>query len=195
MAGKTKNMSQIKQLLLLHQQGKGKKTIARILGISKNTVKECLQKAAVLTINKSALTIEKLINLENPVLESKFHSGNPAYKEDRRYDCFKEKLPWFLQELKRKGVTRHLLWQEYQQQHADAYSYSQFCFHLQQQQSLPILPWYWNINRVINFSLTLQEVNYTTRTGPPVSLLPARYLSPVFPLVITVLQWLCQARR
>jgi hypothetical protein len=28
MAGKPKSMSQIKQLLLLHQQGKGRKTIA-----------------------------------------------------------------------------------------------------------------------------------------------------------------------
>jgi transposase len=32
------------------------------------------------------------------------------------------------QELKRKGVTRHLLWQEYRQQHSDdGYSYAQFC--------------------------------------------------------------------
>jgi transposase len=34
------------------------------------------------------------------------------------------------QELKRKGVTRQLLWQEYREQHgAAAYSYSQFCVH------------------------------------------------------------------
>ena len=36
------------------------------------------------------------------------------------------------QELKRKGVTRHLLWQEYRDAHPEnAYSYSQFCFHYQ----------------------------------------------------------------
>ena len=36
------------------------------------------------------------------------------------------------QELKRKGVTRYLLWQEYREAHPDdAYSYSQFCFHYQ----------------------------------------------------------------
>ena len=39
MAGKPKPMSQIKQLLQLHEQGKNKKFIARSLGISKNTVK------------------------------------------------------------------------------------------------------------------------------------------------------------
>ena len=49
MAGKPKSMSQIKQLLLLHQQGKGKKTIARLLGMSKTTVKVYLQKLQLLT--------------------------------------------------------------------------------------------------------------------------------------------------
>jgi DNA-binding NarL/FixJ family response regulator len=38
MAGKIKPMSQIKQLLLLLQQGKKIKFIARTLGMSKNTV-------------------------------------------------------------------------------------------------------------------------------------------------------------
>lgn len=39
MAGKPKPMSQIKQLIRLYQAGTGKKTIARDLGLSKNTVK------------------------------------------------------------------------------------------------------------------------------------------------------------
>jgi transposase len=133
MAGKTKNMSQIKQLLLLHKQGKGKKTIARILGISKNTVKDYLQKLETLVNAGDGLAIDGLVKLEGPVLEAKFHSGNPAYKEEKRYDYFKKQIPYFLKELKRKGVTRHLLWQEYHGQQTDAYSYSQFCFHLQQQ--------------------------------------------------------------
>ena len=35
---------------------------------------------------------------------------------------------WINQELKRKGVTKQLLWQEYRQQHpGDGYSYAQFC--------------------------------------------------------------------
>ena len=36
MTGKPKSMSQIKQLLQLHEQGKGIKYIARFLGISRN---------------------------------------------------------------------------------------------------------------------------------------------------------------
>lgn len=80
MAGKPKSMSQIKQLLLLHQQGKGKKTIARILGMSKTTVKVYLNKLQSLTASAKgakALTIADLVKFESPVLEAKFHPGNP----------------------------------------------------------------------------------------------------------------------
>ena len=134
MAGKPKPMSQIKQLLLLYQQGKGRKTIARTLGMSKNTVKEYLRKLEDIIANgKGTVTIDALVKLENPVLEVKFHAGNPAYKDDR-YEHFKGQLDYFINELKRKGVSKNLLWEEYRQQRTDGYSYSQFCFHLQQQQ-------------------------------------------------------------
>lgn len=135
MAGKPKSMSQIKQLILLHAQGKGKKTIARTLSMSKNTVKIYLQKLeSLLSDNTTPASIETLVKLEDPLLEAKFHAGNPAYKKETgRYDRFKEQLPYFLKELQRKGVTRHLLWQEYKEQYPGGYSYGQFCFHLQQQ--------------------------------------------------------------
>src|SRR5690625_2271263 len=98
MAGKTKDMSQIKQLLLLHQQGKGKKAIARILGMSKNTVKSYLCKLdGILSDEKQG--IKDLISLENPVLEAKFHSGNPAYKKEERYEQLQEQMPQLLKEL------------------------------------------------------------------------------------------------
>jgi len=134
MAGKTKDMSQIKQLLLLHQQGKGKKAIARILGMSKNTVKSYLCKLdGILSDKKQGITIKDLISLENPVLEAKFHSGNPAYKKEERYEQLQEQMPQLLEELDKKGITRHLLWQEYRERCPQGYSYAQFCFHLQQQ--------------------------------------------------------------
>jgi transposase len=35
--------------------------------------------------------------------------------------------------MKRKGVTRQLLWEEYRAAHPDdGYSYTQFCFHYQE---------------------------------------------------------------
>jgi transposase len=128
MAGKPKPMSQIKQLLQLHKQGKSKKEIARILGISRNTVKSYLRK-----IEESSLHINELLKLEVPLLEGKFHAGNPSYKEDR-YEHFKANVNYFLKELKRLGVTKQLLWEEYKASYPDGYSHSQFCFHLNQQE-------------------------------------------------------------
>ncbi|SEN63089.1 Helix-turn-helix domain of resolvase [bacterium A37T11] len=78
MAGKTRPMSQIKQLLRLHAQQTGIKTIARQLGISKNTVKAYLHKLA-----ESRQSLDELLKLEDPVLEARFHAGNPAYKDPR----------------------------------------------------------------------------------------------------------------
>jgi hypothetical protein len=127
MAGKPKRMSQIKQLLQLHQQGKSIKFIARSLGISKNTVKSYLSKTASFPQD-----IKVLLSMEDPVLEGKFHAGNPAYK-DERYEHFKGKLEYFSRELKRKGVTRHLLWEEYLEAYPGGYGHTQFNFHLSQQ--------------------------------------------------------------
>lgn len=122
-------MSQIKQLILLHRQGKARKAIARTLGISKNTVKAYLDKLDALT--SGDLTYRDLIEMEAPELEAKFHPGNPAYK-DNRFDRFKSDLDYFEKELKRVGVSKMLLWEEYKQRHPNGYGYSQFCFHLQQ---------------------------------------------------------------
>jgi transposase len=127
MAGKLRPMSQIKQLLQLHNQGKGIKFIARSLGISKNTVKTYLAKVVL-----SPLDIQSLLALDDPIMEAKFHAGNPAYK-DVRFEHFKGKLDYFSKELARVGVTKQLLWEEYRSDYPGGYSHSQFCFHLSQQ--------------------------------------------------------------
>lgn len=126
MSGKTKPMSQIKQLLRLHDQGKSVKFIARSLSMSKNTVKAYFKK-----LTTTHLSIGDLLALEDPELHRVLHAGNPAYK-DERFTVFKDRLPYFKEELNRVGVTRYLLWQEYQKTIPDGYSYSQFCYHLSQ---------------------------------------------------------------
>lgn len=68
MAGKTRPMSQIKQLFRLHQNGYDIKAIARTLIISKNTVKAYLKK-----IQEGELDTKALFALEDPVMEKAFH--------------------------------------------------------------------------------------------------------------------------
>jgi len=127
MAGKPRPMSQIKQLLQLHEQGKGIKFIARSLGISKNTVKAYLAKVSL-----SPLDIQSLLALDDPIMEAKFYAGNPAYK-DERFEHLKANLDFFSKELGRVGVTKQLLWEEYRSDYPLGYSRSQFCYHLSQQ--------------------------------------------------------------
>ena len=127
MSGKPKLMSQIKQLLRLYQQGQSKKFIVRSLGLSKTTVNAYLAKIA-----SSSLSIDALLDMEDPALEAKLHAGNPAYKEIR-FDELKSRFEYYVRELKRTGVDRRLLWEEYRLTNPGGYSYSQFCFHLSQQ--------------------------------------------------------------
>src|SRR5690606_11287738 len=127
MAGKTRPMSQIKQLIRLHQNGYGIKTIARTLSISKNTVKAYLKK-----IQEGELDTKALLSEDDPVVEKTFHAGNPAYKNDN-FEYLKSRLSYFKKELEKTGVDRKLLWEEYITDNPGGYRYSQFCFHLSQQ--------------------------------------------------------------
>jgi len=130
MAGTVKSMSQIKQLLQMYSQGTGRKQIARVLGMSKTTVKAYIEK-----IEAGRLNVDELLAMDDPVLEGQFHAGNPSYK-DRRYLYLESRLEHYVKELSRKGVTKYLLWQEYRQecvsQEYEGYAYTQFCYHLGQ---------------------------------------------------------------
>lgn len=107
MAGKSRLMSQIKQFIRLHREDYPIKTIARHLSISKNTVKSYLKKLSDLN-----LSLERILEKEDPVLEWMLRSGNSAYW-DERFEYLKERLPYYETELSRIGVNRKLLWEEY----------------------------------------------------------------------------------
>ena len=81
MAGKSRPMSQIKQLIRLHTQGYSIKAIARTLSISRNTVKSYLQK-----LHSAALDPQELLGPEDPVLGIRpTHTGQlPGVPADGR---------------------------------------------------------------------------------------------------------------
>lgn len=126
MSGKTKRMGQIKQILQLHQQGYGKKTIVKSLGISRKTVRAVLNK-----VEAGGWLLEELLSLEDPALESRLYAGNAAFTEEK-FNQLKDRLDYYAAELERPHVTKRLLWEEYRQQFPDGYSHSQFQHHLLQ---------------------------------------------------------------
>jgi transposase len=127
MAGKVTEMSTIKQLIQLHESGVSNRRIAKALSIDRETVNNYIRK-----MKAGHMETVELLELEEPVLEGKFIAGTAAYT-DRRFDDFKELLPWLESELKRKHVTRYLLWREYLEKYPSGYRYTQFCYHLNQQ--------------------------------------------------------------
>ena len=126
MAGTIIDMSKIKQLLHLKKAGVSNRQIAKDLKISRDKANEYVNRA-----ESDPLGIDGLLKLDDPVLEKRFHPGNPAYT-DERMETFLELLPDFVEQLSHKHVTRQLVWEDYKRLHPDGYEKSQFYFHLAQ---------------------------------------------------------------
>ena len=87
MAGTTKDMSLIKQVLQLKQAGESNRGVSRKLPIDKETVN-----GYVNTVKANGWNISDLLEIDGPELERMFHAGSPAYT-DRRMEEFLILLP------------------------------------------------------------------------------------------------------
>lgn len=116
-------MRQIRQILQLHTQGTAIRQIVKRTGFSRNTIRGYLTRWVSLGLAATPLdqlddaALGALILGEGPV-------GVPRTERQRRLG---EQLPDFARELKRTGVTRQLLWQEYRNKDPEGYGYTQFC--------------------------------------------------------------------
>jgi len=126
MAGATKGMNKIKQLIRLHIDGYSNRAIAAVLEMNKETVNRYVLRATA-----DELEFEALLSLDDPVLEHRMTGGSPSYP-DKRFEEFKVLLPYLEKEMNRKHVTLKLLWEEYKSTHPDGYSLTQFRFHFNQ---------------------------------------------------------------
>lgn len=128
MAGTTKDMSLIKQVLQLKQAGESNRGISRKLPIDKETVN-----GYVNTVKANGWNISDLLEIDDPELERMFHAGSPAYT-DRRMEEFLILLPRYKELLAdpKSHVSRQVLFDEYRATHPDGYGKSQFYYHLKQ---------------------------------------------------------------
>ena len=126
MAGTITDMSKIKQVLIMHKNGTSNRQIAKAVELNKCTVNDYIKKSC-----SDSFTIDELVKLSDPELESRFFQGNPAYTDNRIKDFLNE-LPYYKEQLTVKHVTRFLLWEEYMHKHPDGYGKSQFFHHLKQ---------------------------------------------------------------
>lgn len=118
-------MTQYRQILRLHSQGIGQRSIAQSCQCSRNTVSAVLQRASAANL-KWPLDVETDADLERLLFSEKQEQVSL-----RRMPDF-EKVS---KELARSGVTLKLLWMEYceecRQLGEQPFMYSQFCYHFQ----------------------------------------------------------------
>ena len=133
MAGKTKEMSLIKQVIQLKMLGRSNRGIARELREAGEVIDKGTVNGYMKTVERNGWELGWLLTKEDPELERMFHAGSPAYT-DRRMEEFLELLPYFREQLsdRRLHVTRQLLWEEYRAKHPEGYGKSQFYEHLRQ---------------------------------------------------------------
>jgi transposase len=113
-------MRKIKEVLRLkHEKNLGIKKIARSCSIGNGTVSDYLQRAKA-----AGLSWPLDPELDDTALEQKLFPLSPKKaKGDRPEPDWSD----IHKELKRKGVTQFLLWQEYKEINPEGYQYSWFC--------------------------------------------------------------------
>ena len=121
MANKPIVMNKLRRVLQLYHQGKSKLFISKYLGLSRNTVNKYITQC--LLQDKS---IEEILELSDLDLEKLFIEKpppDPTKKLAELHSFF----PYAEKMLKKTGVTKTILWQEYITLHPDGYRSSMFC--------------------------------------------------------------------
>ncbi|CAN5195117.1 hypothetical protein BH11PSE14_BH11PSE14_13910 [soil metagenome] len=116
-------MRNIKEILRLKLDcGLSHAKIGRALGLSKGVVSKYVVRAQIAGLDWAAVSA-----LDETQVAAQLCPPAAAVRGERAAID----LPWVHRELRRKGVTLQLLWQEYSQAHAGlaTYQYTQFCQH------------------------------------------------------------------
>ena len=111
-------MRNIRDVLRLKASGLSKRRIAASLGISATAAGDCIRRA-----KHAGLVWPLADDLTDEALEARLYPPATTAKDQRP-------LPdWAVihRELRRKGVTLQLLWQEHRDAHANGHGYSRFC--------------------------------------------------------------------
>ena len=129
MANKVISMQQIRSIIQLLEKGYSLRAIAAEIGLSRQPVT-----FYVTRIKASTYSFEALRQLPDAALAAIVYApevSSPLCENARRLEL-DGRMPYFLSELKRTGVTRLLLWEEYCKESTDPFRYTQFCILLKQ---------------------------------------------------------------
>jgi transposase len=162
MANQAKTMLQIRRLLQLLISGLSERQIANTLGMSRNTVATYLKR-----FKTSGYDFNQLLSLSDDTLGSVVYNHAIESRKDERYGRLSPKLGHYLSELKRTGVTRMLLWEEYRREDPDGYSYQQFCEHLNTYSQIrnAVMPQQHKPAEVLEIDFAGKKLSYIDKTS------------------------------
>lgn len=115
-------MINIRLLLRLRFEGRSERESCKIAEVSRERGKfyyERFKSSGIMEDEMSKLSNSDLLELLDP----------EGFKEDERLIKLRQFFPRVFKELKKTGVTKELMWQEYKEDYPDGLSYSRFCSH------------------------------------------------------------------
>src|SRR5665213_1219105 len=129
MANKVIPMQQIRSIIQLLEQGYSLRAISVQTGLSRQTVTLYAKQ-----LTNASHCLEALRQLPDEDLASIVYAPavTKPLPDNTRKQELDMRMPYFLSELKRTGVTRLLLWEEYRKESNDPFRYTQFCILLKQ---------------------------------------------------------------
>jgi transposase len=122
MANTPIRMIRVRKMLQMLSKGFSGRSICQELQMGRGTYSEYYNRVV-----KSGQSYEALLSMsDNDLSELVSPTTLQAAPSDRKLSL-ESRLSDYVSELKRTGVTRMLLWEEYRQKEPEGYSYAQFC--------------------------------------------------------------------
>ena len=120
------SMLKLRKIIQQLQNGKAIKQISKELRSSKNTIRKYKRR-----IDQSSKTYQEILSLNDEQLCNLLEcQTGPFTTSDDRYPILASKMESYAKELKKPGVTKQTLWEEYRTEYPIGYRRAQFCEHI-----------------------------------------------------------------
>ena len=118
-------MKKIREIIRLTETSElSQRQIAKAVQVSRPVVSEIVQK-----FKATGLSFKEIKEINDSLLDDLLTKQKES---ESKSAALKKNFPDYAKELKRKGVTLGVLWEEYLQEIPDGLKYTQFCYHYQQ---------------------------------------------------------------
>jgi len=124
-------MNKLRDIIRLKASGSSNQSISRQLRLSRTTLVGYLKQ-----VQASGQSYQQLLALSEAELSAIVSPVvvHAPHTDASRYGVLSAVFEYLEKELRRDGVTRRLLWEEYRKKNPDGYLYTQFCYHFSQWQ-------------------------------------------------------------